>query len=61
MTAADRLERLTEQHDVVCDQLAQSMERIAELEAALEIALSVRMLDNLSDESWRKINAARRK
>ena len=35
MTAADRLERMAEQHEVVCGQLAQSMERIAELEAAL--------------------------
>lgn len=29
------MEQLIEQHDVVCSQLAQSMERIAELEATL--------------------------
>jgi hypothetical protein len=43
MTAADRLERLTEQHEVVCGQLAQSMERIAELERKLDVKDRVMM------------------
>ena len=33
--------------------------RLAQLKEALEIVLSVRMLDNLSEDEWRKVRAAR--
>ena len=36
-------------------------DRIVELERALEIVLSVRILDNLTAEQWATIQAARRR
>ena len=36
-------------------------DRIVELERALEIVLSVRVLDNLNAEQWAAVQAARRK
>lgn len=48
------MDRLIEQHEVVCGQLAQSMERIEELQSALKIAFAAigvaRCIRAVSDE-----------
>lgn len=62
--SADDLERnlraIAKAPGYVGDICNQAAERLRELEAALEVVLSVRMLDNLTIEQWVTIEMARK-